>query len=134
MDGNAARILREIVAASPNGEAVVMDLEDLIGVLGRCADPEREVKQILGALDAAALIKLKYSDGRSYCVSSEAKGRMAAAERKEVKSLNRKVAAASLGGGWKRLLLTALFAFLGAFAGAALAVWLCFTYLIGGGA
>lgn len=130
MDGNAMRVLSKILEVSPNGEAVVLDVGELTSLLSHAVDPKRELKQILGELDGAAMIALKYADKKQCCVASLPKGRLAAAEKSEVGEMNRKVLEAKQGR-WKRLLAVALAAFLGGAAGAAVVMAIFARFLLG---
>lgn len=122
MDGNAKKILTKILEESPNGEAVVLENAELTALLSHAEQPEKELKQILGELNGAELIRLKYDDRTSCCVASLPKGRLVGTEKNEVAELNRSVMAPTLRRRWKQWLIPFAAAFFGAFLGSGAAI------------
>lgn len=122
MDGNAKKILKKILEESPSGEAVVLENAELTALLSHAEQPETELKQILGELNGAELIRLKYADRTSCCVASLPKGRLVGTEKNEVAELNRSVMAPTVRRRWKQALIPFVASFFGAFLGGAAAI------------
>lgn len=113
MDKKSTAMLRMIVEASSDGEAVVIEKKDFLSEIGKIAEiNEEELAQAAENLVLNELINIVYQDEEVYCVSPLAKGRIAV--NRLVNPKNKDVGAIKIDIDYKAI---AKYAFLGALAG-----------------
>lgn len=82
MNKQSLAILTAISEASPNGQPVIMEKDELVGAVPKENLKDFNFEEVIKELTLTELVKLKYSDGDTYCFIPLTKGKLLAENEK----------------------------------------------------